>query len=87
MYRTTFLYLSASWRKLPVHAQAALPRGERAADTHWIRDCVDPRVGLYCVKKRNFLTLVGIEIRPLQPVASRYVIPAYYIMLYLMMFI
>jgi hypothetical protein len=35
---------------------------------------VDPRAGLDDVEKRKFLTLPGLELRPLalQPVASRY---------------
>jgi hypothetical protein len=39
--------------------------GERAAGTHWIRDWVDPRVSLDNVEKRRFLTLPGLELRPL----------------------
>jgi hypothetical protein len=51
---------------------------------------MDPRAGLDDVKKRKFLTLPGLELRPplVQPVASRYtdyVIPApigYFIQIY-----
>jgi hypothetical protein len=39
--------------------------GERALGTHWIGGWVDPRAGLNDVEKRKFLTLPGIELRPL----------------------
>jgi hypothetical protein len=40
-------------------------RGERARGTHWIESRVGPRTGLNDVGKRKFLTLLGLEIRPL----------------------
>jgi hypothetical protein len=40
--------------------------GERALGTHWIGDWVDPRACLDDVEKRKrFLTLPGLELRPL----------------------
>jgi hypothetical protein len=33
--------------------------------THWIGGCVDPRADLDDVEKRKFLTLPGLELRPL----------------------
>jgi hypothetical protein len=39
--------------------------GERAPDTHWIGVWVDPRADLDDVEKRKFLTLPGLELRPL----------------------
>jgi hypothetical protein len=42
-----------------LHAPAALPPG-----THWI-GWVDPTAGLDDVEKRVFLTLPGLELRPL----------------------
>jgi hypothetical protein len=39
--------------------------GERAPGTHWIGGCVDPRAGLNDLEKRKFLTLPGLELRPL----------------------
>jgi hypothetical protein len=42
-----------------------LTPGERAASTHWIGGWVDPRAGLDDVKKRKFLTLPRLELRPL----------------------
>jgi hypothetical protein len=39
--------------------------GERAPNTPWIGDWVDPRAGLDDVQKRKFLTLPRLEHRPL----------------------
>jgi hypothetical protein len=39
--------------------------GERAPGTHWIGGWVGPRAGLDEVEKRKFLTLWGLELRPL----------------------
>jgi hypothetical protein len=36
-----------------------------APGTHWIGDWVDTRTGLDDVEKRKFLTLPGLELRPL----------------------
>jgi hypothetical protein len=45
--------------------------GEWTLGTHWI-GWVDPRAGLDEVKKRKFLTLPGLELRPLgRPARSR----------------
>jgi hypothetical protein len=41
------------------------PPRERAPGIHWIEGWVDPRAGLGEVEKRTFLTLPGIELRPL----------------------
>jgi hypothetical protein len=38
---------------------------ERALDTHWIGGWVDPRTGLDNVEKRKFLTVPGLQLRPL----------------------
>jgi hypothetical protein len=38
---------------------------ERAYGTHWIGGWVGPRASLDDVKKRKFLTLPGLELRPL----------------------
>jgi hypothetical protein len=38
---------------------------ERAPGTNWIGVGVDPRAGLDNVEKRKFLTLPGLELRPL----------------------
>jgi hypothetical protein len=39
--------------------------GEIDASTHWIGDWVGPRAGLNDVEKRKFVTLPGLELRPL----------------------
>jgi hypothetical protein len=46
-------------------------RGERAAGTHWIGGWVGPSVGLDDLEKRQFLTLPGLELRPLGHLARR----------------
>jgi hypothetical protein len=48
-----------------LHARAALPPGERAPGTHWVRGWVDPKEDLDDVEKRKFMTLPGLELRPL----------------------
>jgi hypothetical protein len=48
-----------------LHAPAAFTRGETASGTHWIGGWVGPRTGLDDVEKRKFLTLQGLELRPL----------------------
>jgi hypothetical protein len=46
--------------------------GERAPGTHWIGYWVGPRVGLDDMEKRKFLTLTGLELRPLgRPTCSQ----------------
>jgi hypothetical protein len=46
--------------------------GERSPGTHWIEGWVDPRNGPDIMKKRKFLTLPGLELRPLgSPVRSQ----------------
>jgi hypothetical protein len=39
--------------------------GERVLGTHWIGGWVDPRAGVDDVEERKFLTLAGLELRPL----------------------
>jgi hypothetical protein len=39
--------------------------GERAPGTHWIGGWLDPRAGLDDLEKRKFLTLPGLQLRPL----------------------
>jgi hypothetical protein len=38
---------------------------ERVPGTHWIGGWVDPRASVDDVEKRKFLTLLGLELRPL----------------------
>jgi hypothetical protein len=48
-----------------LHAPTALPPGERALGTHCIGGWVDVGAGLDDLEKRKFLTLLGLELRPL----------------------
>jgi hypothetical protein len=48
-----------------IHAPAALPPGKEPPATHWIGDWMDPLAGLDDMEKRKFLTLPGLEFRPL----------------------
>jgi hypothetical protein len=64
-----------------LHAPAPSTPGGRARGTDWIGCWVGPRTDLDYVEKRKFLTLPGLEIRPLcRPARSqsayRYAIPA-----------
>jgi hypothetical protein len=46
--------------------------GERAPCTHWTGGWVDPKAGLDDLKKRKFLTLLGLELQPLShPACSK----------------
>jgi hypothetical protein len=45
--------------------------GERDPGTHLVRGWVDPRAGLDDAEKRTFLTLPGLELRPLGCQARR----------------
>jgi hypothetical protein len=47
-----------------LHALAALPPGKELG-THCIGGWVDPRAGLDDVEKGKFLTILGLELRPL----------------------
>jgi hypothetical protein len=44
---------------------AALTPGKEPPGTHWIGGWVGPRAGLDDLEKRKFLTLPGLELRPL----------------------
>jgi hypothetical protein len=46
--------------------------GEIASDTNWIGGWINPRAGLDDMKKWKFLTLPGLELRPLgRPTSSQ----------------
>jgi hypothetical protein len=60
-----FLDLSTSWRWMVSFTPLPLYPSERAPGTHWIGGWVGPRAGLDYVEKRKFLTLPGLELRPL----------------------
>jgi hypothetical protein len=67
IYRSTFLDLSTSWRwVLSFTSRPLCPRGESPSSRYSLdRVWVDPRAGLGHVKRRKFLTLPGLELRPL----------------------
>jgi hypothetical protein len=48
-----------------LHAPLDLPPGKEPPDTQWIGGWVGLRAGLDDVEKRKFLTLSGLELRPL----------------------
>jgi hypothetical protein len=48
-----------------LHAPAALPPGKEPPGTQWIEGWVDFRAVLKDLEKRKFLTLLGLELRPL----------------------
>jgi hypothetical protein len=60
-----------------LHAPAALPPAERAPVTHWIGGWVDLRAGLDNLEKKKFLTLPGLELRPVDSRYTDYAIPAH----------
>jgi hypothetical protein len=45
--------------------------GERVSGTHWIGGRVGPRAGLDYMEKRKFLTLPGLELRPIGQARSQ----------------
>jgi hypothetical protein len=49
-----------------LHVPVTLPPEEMASGTHLIRGGVEPRAGLHDLEKRKFLTLPGLEHRPLR---------------------
>jgi hypothetical protein len=52
--------LGNSWRRLVSFTPRPLFSGERAPDTHWIGDWVDPKAGLNDMKKLKFLNILGL---------------------------
>jgi hypothetical protein len=66
MYRPTFFLTSAlvggEWS---ASRPGRFTPGERDPGTRWIGGWVSPSTGLNGLKKRKFLTLPGLELRPL----------------------
>jgi hypothetical protein len=66
LYRSSYSwprhYLDASCQ---LHAPAAFPPGETARGTYWIGGWMSPRTAVDDVVRRKFLTLPGLELRPL----------------------
>jgi hypothetical protein len=66
MYRSTFFFTSAQvGGEWSASRPGRFTPGERAPGTHWIGGWVNPIAGLDDVEKRKFLTLPGLELRPL----------------------
>jgi hypothetical protein len=66
MYRFTFfLTLALAGGEWAASRPGHFTPGEKAPGTQWIGGWVDPRAGLDDLKKRKFLTLPGLELRPL----------------------
>jgi hypothetical protein len=67
MYSSTFFFidLGTNWKLVVCFTPRTLYPWERAPGTHWIGGWVDPRAVLYYFEKRKFLTLRGLELRPL----------------------
>jgi hypothetical protein len=56
-----------------LHTPTGLLPGDSPSGTHWIGNWVGPSVGLDNVEKKKFLTLAGLELRPLgSPARLRY---------------
>jgi hypothetical protein len=68
-----FLDLGTSWRSTSRPGRF-MPR-ERVTGTHWIGGWVGLRAGLDDLEKRKFLTLPGLELRPLGRPAIRRINP------------
>jgi hypothetical protein len=49
-----------------LHAPAALPPGKEPPGTYCVGGWVNPRAGLDHLERRKFLTLPGLELRPLR---------------------
>jgi hypothetical protein len=65
VYIDIFLTSALVGGKWSASQRGRFTTGERAPDTHCLGGWVDPRAGLDDVEKINFLTLAGLELRPL----------------------
>jgi hypothetical protein len=65
MYTSTFLDSALAGGEWSASCPGRFTLGKRAPGTHWIGGWVDPRTGLDELEKRKFLTLPGLELRPL----------------------
>jgi hypothetical protein len=65
MYRFTFLDLVLAGGECSASRPGRFTPGERASDTHWIGGWENPRGGANDIEKIKFLTLPGLELRPL----------------------
>jgi hypothetical protein len=63
MYRSTFFLTTAlAEGEWSASRPGRFIPGERALGTHWIGSWVDTRAGLDDLERRNFLTLLGLEL-------------------------
>jgi hypothetical protein len=65
VYIHIFLTSALAGGEWPASRPISFTPGERAPGTHWIGGWVDPRARVDDVEKRKFLTLPGLEPRPL----------------------
>jgi hypothetical protein len=65
MYRSTFLTSALVGDEWSTSRPGRFTTGERAPGTQWLGGWVDLRVGLDDLENRKFLTLPGLELRPL----------------------
>jgi hypothetical protein len=61
----SFLTLEVAGDEQSASCPGHFTPGDGDPGNHWIGGWVDPRAGLDDVKKRKFLTLLGLELRPL----------------------
>jgi hypothetical protein len=71
VYRSTCFDFITSWWWVVSFTPRPLYPGQSAPGTHWIEGWVGPRACLDDAKKRKFLTLPGLELRPLGRPARR----------------
>jgi hypothetical protein len=72
LYLTNKHYAMKAYRRVDIFLSSALDGSEWSASrsgrftpgTHWIGDWVAPRARLDAVEKRKFLTLPGLQLRP-----------------------
>jgi hypothetical protein len=65
VYIHIVLDIDTSWRWVVNSRPGRFTPGERAPGTQWIGGCVDLRADLDDLEKKKFLTLPGLEFRPL----------------------
>jgi hypothetical protein len=66
VYIHIFLTLALVGGEQSTSRPSCFTHRERAHTTYWTGGWVDPRAGLDNVEKRKFLTLPGLELRPLR---------------------
>jgi hypothetical protein len=69
VYIHIFLTLALAGGEWSASRSGCFTPGERTPGTHWIGGWVDPRAGLEDLEKIKFLTLPGLQLRPLRRAA------------------